>query len=119
MTASYPTYGPSVASFGPSLVPSLRRQLRDRLAALELERRSIICALDLLDGEGPRSAPRRRRDRTLVRERILDAVQAEPGIRASVVAIACGRAPSDVMAELQEMLRAGLVERSGVGWRPT
>jgi hypothetical protein len=95
------------------MVPVLRDRLHARLAELEHERRVIRRALAALEIDRPR-APRRRR---AADQRVLDAIRADPGIRASLIGLELGLPAETVTGALQQLEAAGRIERLGLGWR--
>ena len=101
---------------GPSIVPRIRRALLARLDHLERERRAIRRALDAL---ASRPAIRRKTEERAQSDgkSVLQAVHAEPGVRASMLALWTGRDTQEIAAELVDLEEAGLVRRSGLGWK--
>ena len=104
------------AAVGPSPIPALRTSLTARLAELERERAGIRAALKALD-DRPRPRPRRRLQPEEHRAAVLAAVAADPGVRASMLALTLGRPVDDVRADLEALERDGRVGRDGLGWR--
>jgi hypothetical protein len=99
---------------GPSILPAIRRDLCDRLAELDSERALILRVLATLD--------RKRSGRVRLpakREAILHAVSQEPGVRASMLGLTLGIPTDQVAHFLTDLEQAGLVGRSGLGWRVT
>jgi DNA-binding transcriptional ArsR family regulator len=97
---------------GPSIVPTLSRDLCRRLAQIEFERHAIRRALIALEGST------RARIRRVSATVVLEAVRKDPGVRGTMLALKLEVAPEVVNLHLQELENSGLVEKSRLGWRP-
>lgn len=96
------------------MLPRLVEELQERLACLDCERARISAALTVLNDE---PSPTVRRRRPTLDKRITDALRANPGMRASMLA-EVERVPADVvLSRLEGMQQAGRVAREGLGWR--
>lgn len=98
-------------NLGRSILPRLSRDLRRRLSELEAERNAIRRALAVIEG---RDGSRSRRVSTAG---VLEAVRAEPGIRATMLALQLGVPPQEVAAHLEKLRAEGAVSRTRLGWR--
>ena len=94
-------------------IAALRTDIKQRLADLEAEHARLVSALSAL--EGPR--PRRPR-RIALRDLTLAAIEADPGIRASMLAFSLGRDADKVLRVVEELKAEGLVQALGSGWIP-
>ena len=116
MGGSLPSVDPprKVQPPGPSILPAIRRDLLERLSDLDSERALILRALATLDRKkvGRVRLPAKR-------DTILHAVSQEPGVRASMLGLTLGIPTDHVALFLTELEQAGLVGRSGLGWRAT
>jgi hypothetical protein len=93
-----------------AFVASLVADLEARLADLDRERAAIRAALQAL-------RKRTRRETAGLADRLGTALAANPGSRASMLALEMGLPVSRVQEQLKALERAGNVERIGLGWR--
>jgi hypothetical protein len=96
-----------------SPVPRLARELERHLNDLEDEVRCVRGALHALRGD-QKNPSRKRRG---LRQRLLAALAASPGSRASVLALELNLEVEDVKVELRHLSNARLVHAEGMGWR--
>lgn len=94
-----------------SIVPRLRRDLKERLKLLEVERQAIQRALAALEDRPP---ARTRRASTAT---VFEAVARDPGVRATMLALELGVAAESVTRLLCELQGSGRVEQDGLGWK--
>lgn len=95
----------------PPFIKTLRKDLERQLTHLDAERARLLAALVALSG--PRSPRPRRRE---LRDLALEAVEADPGIRASMLAFSLGRDADEVVRVLEILENDGLVHSVGRGW---
>lgn len=97
------------------IIPRLRRELGERLEALEREAHAIRRALTALD-EQMQSKATPTSTTGLDAGALLAAVTREPGVRASSLALLHGLEPGFVSGMLAELEGQGLIRRDGLGW---
>lgn len=100
-------------------ITRLSIELRERLADVEYEAVLLRRALSVLDCPAARSRARGDRisDGTALERRLLEAVAADPGARATVIALGEGRPPEHIKTILASLHVRGVVEPEGLGWR--
>jgi len=97
-----------------SFLTQLLRELRARIAEIDLERDAIAAALVALD---PSSISKGRRQ--VSASTVLSVVRADPGTRASMIALQLSVPAEAVLIHLRQLQEGGFVRKRGLGWDAT
>ena len=104
------------------IIPALRASIAERLEALDRERDALQVAMHALDGTSsrrgdPLTRAARREPPPALSALVAEALRADPGVRASVLALTLRRPVEQVRELLETMERDGSACRDGLGWR--